>query len=669
MRLVQNKTCLFLWCLLLFGAIPTTSSQRTVVSGLVVQTMIDFGSQQGNVAATTDQIQSVKDFFVSQMTAACSGTDCGNLAEKIIVESPAQPENVGGSFQFAMTIYISLPDNSRSAVVKQSMKMVNSAVDTAIAASNPGFTLSSYSETYIVDKSRPVVCGDSSLTDAEACDDGNTADGDGCSSTCTLEPGYMCFGAWRDPTDKAARGKMTVWQSTGAGDMQLIVLEQNEGCTKDDICAQDDTLWDPTNWIAKYTTANIVLPQTGFYGKRFCARTFTAPSLYEFNDSCVPTGIDECSRGESNCDTNAYCSEPSDGVGYSCECDSKYFVSTAKGLSCAMEGVELTFHIAGQAAASLVPGSADYDTQLVVITQARLTLITMLIQQSYIRSSLSQADEINLVIEGALQYPIALKTVSVEEGPLLGRPMWRVILRVPDSHLNLELMATKGNIFDDISNFATFLPESYVLNTVGQCANDRARSCSVAENTCLGGGTTCVSDRPDFTVSKLFAGGSAAPLLLGSSGLDVMSVDYDITQSAFNIRMRYDNTVAGVMDTVYVSHMGKDQDPLYLPTFNSDEFPCLPLGTGFFQNQRDNSGTRGHVCVYFRVRSLHLSCTWYLRLSNAPCATFVQCAVWTHSTRSIQRCRALERTSKMKVCPCPRLSRIKLRARCSTNHL
>jgi len=57
-----------------------------------------------------------------------------------------------------------------------------------------------------------------------------------------------------------------------------------------------------------------------------------------------------------------------------------------------------------------------------------------------------------------------------------------------------------------------------------------------------------------------------------------------------HVRMRYDNTVPGVIDTVFVSHMGEDQDPLLLPTFSSDAFPCLPLGTGLFQNQRDNSG-------------------------------------------------------------------------------
>jgi len=68
--------------------------------------------------------------------------------------------------------------------------------------------------------------------------------------------------------------------------------------------------------------------------------------------------------------------------------------------------------------------------------------------------------------------------------------------------------------------------------------------------------------------------------------------------------MRYDNTVVGVIDTVYVLHVGKNQDPLYLPTVNSDEFPCLPLGAGFFQNQRDKSGT--HVCVGVCVRQYEI---------------------------------------------------------------
>ncbi|MDF2694784.1 MAG: Multiple EGF-like-domain protein 3 precursor, partial [Labilithrix sp.] len=35
---------------------------------------------------------------------------------------------------------------------------------------------------------RPPTCGDGIVSGVEACDDGNVADGDGCSKTCTLEP-------------------------------------------------------------------------------------------------------------------------------------------------------------------------------------------------------------------------------------------------------------------------------------------------------------------------------------------------------------------------------------------------------------------------------------------------------------------------------------------------
>jgi len=36
------------------------------------------------------------------------------------------------------------------------------------------------------------MCGDAHVDPGEQCDDGNSADGDGCSSTCVVEPGYTC---------------------------------------------------------------------------------------------------------------------------------------------------------------------------------------------------------------------------------------------------------------------------------------------------------------------------------------------------------------------------------------------------------------------------------------------------------------------------------------------
>ena len=41
---------------------------------------------------------------------------------------------------------------------------------------------------------RSPVCGDGAIAGSEACDDGNTTSGDGCSATCTTESGYTCSG-------------------------------------------------------------------------------------------------------------------------------------------------------------------------------------------------------------------------------------------------------------------------------------------------------------------------------------------------------------------------------------------------------------------------------------------------------------------------------------------
>jgi len=51
--------------------------------------------------------------------------------------------------------------------------------------------------------------------------------------------------------------------------------------------------------------------------------------------------------------------------------------------------------------------------------------------------------------------------------------------------------------------------------------------------------------------------------------------------------MRFDNVLPCVINTVFLSHMGPNA--VFQSTFRSDEFPCLPLGTGLHQNQRDDS--------------------------------------------------------------------------------
>ena len=67
------------------------------------------------------------------------------------------------------------------------------------------------------------VCGDgwAELANGEACDDGNTVDGDGCSSTCAIEPGWTC-----------PQGKRC--QAAACGDGLVVGAEQCDDGNTDD---------------------------------------------------------------------------------------------------------------------------------------------------------------------------------------------------------------------------------------------------------------------------------------------------------------------------------------------------------------------------------------------------------------------------------------------------
>ncbi len=69
----------------------------------------------------------------------------------------------------------------------------------------------------------PIRCGDGVVASVEACDDANTANGDGCSSSCEVEPGYACTGA------PSACGNVC-----GNG-----VVDASEGCDDGDMTAGD----------------------------------------------------------------------------------------------------------------------------------------------------------------------------------------------------------------------------------------------------------------------------------------------------------------------------------------------------------------------------------------------------------------------------------------------
>ncbi len=66
-------------------------------------------------------------------------------------------------------------------------------------------------------KAKPNTCGDGIVSGTEQCDDGNTTSGDGCSSTCQVEPGWTC------PTPGAACKKI---EFCGDGVVDLDIGEQ-----------------------------------------------------------------------------------------------------------------------------------------------------------------------------------------------------------------------------------------------------------------------------------------------------------------------------------------------------------------------------------------------------------------------------------------------------------
>ena len=77
-----------------------------------------------------------------------------------------------------------------------------SSKDTCTAC-NPGYSPNSGKDTWVT------VCGDGKRAGTEACDDQNTSNSDGCSSTCTIESNYVCSGGTTSSKD--------TWSACSAG--------------------------------------------------------------------------------------------------------------------------------------------------------------------------------------------------------------------------------------------------------------------------------------------------------------------------------------------------------------------------------------------------------------------------------------------------------------------
>jgi len=85
------------------------------------------------------------------------------------------------------------------------------------------------------------LCGDSIITATETCDDGNTTNGDGCSSTCQIEPGSSCTTASPSVCTKSVCGNGVVepGENCDAGKANGLFYGDGKGCSK--TCTKEPT--------------------------------------------------------------------------------------------------------------------------------------------------------------------------------------------------------------------------------------------------------------------------------------------------------------------------------------------------------------------------------------------------------------------------------------------
>ena len=80
----------------------------------------------------------------------------------------------------------------------------------------------------------------------EQCDDGNTNDGDGCSSTCLVEPGSSCVASGDGPStctkSVCGNGMVEAGESCDKGDQNGVFLGDGKGCSK--TCTTEPTCRD-----------------------------------------------------------------------------------------------------------------------------------------------------------------------------------------------------------------------------------------------------------------------------------------------------------------------------------------------------------------------------------------------------------------------------------------
>jgi fibro-slime domain-containing protein len=142
--------------------------------------------------------------------------------------------------------------------------------------------------------STPAVCGDGTKAATEACDDHGTTPNDGCSATCTVEPGYVC-----DVAGSACSGL--------CGDGTIVALETCDDGNEDAGDGCSDTCTEEVGWNCDLAGS----PCSGICGDGIVADALCDDGNEEDDDGCSATCTPEqgftCDIPGARCRTTPDC--------------------------------------------------------------------------------------------------------------------------------------------------------------------------------------------------------------------------------------------------------------------------------------------------------------------------------------------------------------------------
>jgi len=288
-----TKCSIFLLSLALMTSIARSiSPDPQAIPGITISMYTKIRSPTAVLEPKT--IDAISNVFGNEIVKACEADKCELKPSNVLVTvGSVGTENIDGDFMFGIEINVILRSNVQSMMVKHSTRLSKSNMQHLLRENvKEDFELLAFMPTYRMDSDRSAECGDGILHPDEVCDDDNVVDNDGCSSSCLLEDGYMCFGAWRDPLSPATRGKMTLWEVDWENVARLAILDADETCLASDVDLRDDRMFDSS--LLEMTYANKTfpmaptpLPPPGYFSRRFCSETFPVPEFYKFDGGCA----------------------------------------------------------------------------------------------------------------------------------------------------------------------------------------------------------------------------------------------------------------------------------------------------------------------------------------------------------------------------------------------